>query len=114
MNRQSGFSLIEVLVAFAIISLIILTGFQVFGDGLRRIDSAEKSLRALNVARLYLDFGDTLSDLEGLPARQVGRQVETLTGEAVQWTEAVPELQRIELGGGETLETIVIRMPDKR
>lgn len=49
--EEEGFTLVEVLVAFAILAGAIVLSFQVFADGLRRVTSAESRIRAIDVAR---------------------------------------------------------------
>ena len=54
-EREAGFSLIEVLVAFTILASAVIMGFQIFGDGLRRVAHAERQVELLNDARLILE-----------------------------------------------------------
>ena len=49
-RRQSGFSLLEVLVAFVILSLSLGVIMRLFSDSLRNIGTAERSTHAVAVA----------------------------------------------------------------
>ena len=49
-NRQSGFSLIEVLVAFVILALVATALFNLFSSSLNNASAAEEWSRAVQVA----------------------------------------------------------------
>jgi type II secretory pathway pseudopilin PulG len=61
LDGEEGFSLVEVLVAFTILAAAVIAGFQIFGDGLRRIGRAGSYLNLVEDARASLD---TLSAIE--------------------------------------------------
>ena len=50
MNRQDGFTLIEVLVAFAILSLTVIVAVQGFAQGLRLLKLSGEHQRAILIA----------------------------------------------------------------
>ena len=50
-NSGSGFTLIEILVAFAILALTLTALLQVFTSGLRNVDAADRHLMATMLAR---------------------------------------------------------------
>jgi general secretion pathway protein I len=54
-NRRRGFTLIEVLVAFAILAVALTALFQVFSSGLGAIGTAERHSMAAMLARSILD-----------------------------------------------------------
>jgi type II secretory pathway pseudopilin PulG len=56
MNKQheAGFSLVEILVAFAILAGAITLSFEIFADGLRRLHEVEARTRTVDIARLEL------------------------------------------------------------
>jgi general secretion pathway protein I len=55
-NRgEDGFTLVEVLVAFVILSGAIILSFQIFSDGLRRLTGVELRMRQVNIARAELE-----------------------------------------------------------
>ena len=54
-NRRCGFTLIEVLVAFAILAVALTALFQVFSGGLGAIGTAERHSMATMLARSILD-----------------------------------------------------------
>lgn len=53
-NREAGFTLIEVVVAFVLLGLVLSVGFEIFSQGLARAGSLEERSRALEVARSHL------------------------------------------------------------
>ena len=54
MRRQRGFTLVEVVVAFVLLSLVLVTGFEVFTGGMRRAGDLDDRARALAVAQSQL------------------------------------------------------------
>jgi general secretion pathway protein I len=50
-KRSAGFTLIEVLVAFVLLSLVLATGFEIFSTGLRRAGDLEDRSRAIVLAQ---------------------------------------------------------------
>ena len=48
---QAGFTLIEIVVAFVLLSLVLSTGFEIFSDGLRRAGDLEDYSRAVVIAQ---------------------------------------------------------------
>jgi prepilin-type N-terminal cleavage/methylation domain-containing protein len=53
---DDGFSLIEVLVAFIILSGAIISAFQVFGDGLRGLGAGQSRAREVAIAQHQIDL----------------------------------------------------------
>lgn len=53
-DRASGFTLIEVMVAFVLLSLVLATGFEIFSTGLRRAGDLEGQSRAVMIAQTRL------------------------------------------------------------
>ncbi|HUP29689.1 MAG TPA: type II secretion system protein [Usitatibacter sp.] len=54
MRTERGFTLIEVLVAFVLLSLVLATGFEIFSTGLRRAGDLEGHSRAVMIAQTRL------------------------------------------------------------
>jgi len=83
-NDSKGFTLIEVLVAFAILALTLMVLLQVFGTGLRTVDASERSLMATMLARSLLD--DLGAETPVVPGERSGE-----IGEGYRWRmEIVP------------------------
>ncbi len=53
-RRQRGFTLIEVVVAFLLLSLVMASGFELFTTGMRRAGDLEDRAQALVVAQSRL------------------------------------------------------------
>ena len=51
MRRQRGFTLIEIVVAFVVLSLVLVTSFEIFTGGMRRASDLEDYSRALVLAQ---------------------------------------------------------------
>jgi prepilin-type N-terminal cleavage/methylation domain-containing protein len=104
-NTQSGFTLVEVLVAFAIMSLAVITGFRLFGEGLGRISHVEQRLADVATANAAL-WGQSIAGIRSPVSRQ------GLTGETVDWTPMTAKLIAVPIGKvpskGDVLETIVL------
>jgi general secretion pathway protein I len=70
-RRQRGFTLIEVLVAFVLLSLVLATSFELFTTGMRRAVDLEERSRALAVAQARMASAGVESPLkEGSTAGQ--------------------------------------------
>ena len=52
--RGAGFTLIEVVVAFVLLSAVLALGFEIFSDGLRRTGDLEDRSRAVAIAQSRL------------------------------------------------------------
>jgi prepilin-type N-terminal cleavage/methylation domain-containing protein len=100
--KNSGFSLIEVLVAFAILSIVVITGLRILGDATRRVKQIETRTVELAAARTEMD----LVESPNLVKRPI-------PGESVNWTEYTPVLRQIRRGDQTVLETIVIEQRKK-
>ena len=50
-RREAGFTLIEVVVAFVLLSLVLATGFELFTTGMRRAVDLEERSQALAIAQ---------------------------------------------------------------
>jgi general secretion pathway protein I len=64
-RRQKGFTLIEVVCAFVILSLVLATSYQIFSSGLQRAGDLEDYSRALVIAQSQLEqasFGENFDD----------------------------------------------------
>lgn len=53
-RRQAGFTLVEMVVAFVLLSMVLATGFEVFTAGMRRAIDLEDRAQALVVAQSHL------------------------------------------------------------
>jgi general secretion pathway protein I len=53
-TRQAGFTLIEIVVAFVMLALVLVTSFEIFSGGMRRAAELEDYSRALLIAQSKL------------------------------------------------------------
>jgi prepilin-type N-terminal cleavage/methylation domain-containing protein len=112
-NSESGFTLIEVLVAFSILSLTIIVGFQIFSSGLNRINGIENANERLAQAKAFLLREQLLSLPSELFAQRpaatnLNLTKKTIAEEKVQWTNANPVLFQVRDGKKILLETIIL------
>ena len=63
---EEGYTLLEVLVAFVILSGAVIMSFRIFGDGLARLNAADRQIRMVATAQ------DLLSQLQLKPVLQPG------------------------------------------
>jgi prepilin-type N-terminal cleavage/methylation domain-containing protein len=100
--KNDGFSLIEVLVAFAILSIVIITGLRILGDATRRVKQIEDRTTELAAARASMDLTEN-PNLVTTP----------IPGESVNWTEYAPVLRQVKREDQTVLETIVLERRKK-
>jgi general secretion pathway protein I len=63
-RSQAGFTLIEVVVAFVMLTLVLSVGFQIFSTGMARAGDLEERSHALDIAQSELAAVGTVSALE--------------------------------------------------
>jgi general secretion pathway protein I len=63
-RAQGGFTLIEIVVAFVLLSLVLVTSFELFTNGMRRAADLEDYSRALLVAQSKLAAAGTEEQLK--------------------------------------------------
>jgi general secretion pathway protein I len=63
---EEGYTLLEVLVAFVILSGAVIMSFRIFGDGLARLNATDRQIRMVATAQ------DQLSQLQLKPVLQPG------------------------------------------
>lgn len=64
MRRQSGFTLIEVVVAFVLLTLVLSVGFEIFSTGMTRSADLDFRSRALDIAQSQLASTGTVAPLQ--------------------------------------------------
>ena len=64
LNRQRGFTLIEVVVAFVLLALVLATAFEIFSTGFSRAADLDDYSRALVVAQSRLAAAGTEETLK--------------------------------------------------
>jgi len=83
-NRQHGYSLIEVLVAFVILATALTVLFRIFSSGLRNVDAASDYTQAVLIA-------DTQMALPGSVDPLLPGQTEGDVAGRFKWTRSVSE-----------------------
>jgi prepilin-type N-terminal cleavage/methylation domain-containing protein len=124
MNKddQTGFTLIEVLVAFAVLAGAIIMTFQVFGDGLRSLDNTQERAKvmqtALNQIELFalsrfLKVGTTTVTVEKITLRMTIETVKSFKSDGNnQFLPFRVKIVHVERSAAEPLlETILIAKP---
>ena len=64
-DRERGFTLIEIMVAFVLLSLVLATSYQIFTTGLQRAGDLEDSSKALLIAQSQIaqaSLGETFEE----------------------------------------------------
>ena len=56
MTREKGFTLVEVLIAFAILAVVMVSLYEASGTGLRSFEAAANVERAVLIAQSKLDW----------------------------------------------------------
>jgi general secretion pathway protein I len=104
-RRSGGFTLLEVIVAFAILSLSLGVIYQVFGQGLKAADQAEKfTLATLRAQSLLAEVGITsplaVGSSSGVTADGYRWQIETMEYRAAFDDEITPHSYQIGVSVG--------------
>lgn len=63
-RHQGGFTLIEVVVAFVLLTLVLSVGFQIFSTGMARAGTLDERSRALDIAQSQLAAVGTATALQ--------------------------------------------------
>jgi prepilin-type N-terminal cleavage/methylation domain-containing protein len=74
MKSEDGFTLVEVLVSFAILSILLITTSGAFTDGLRRLSITEETRSRLDQAAQLLAQIESGGGLAAVPGFRVTRQ----------------------------------------
>jgi type II secretory pathway pseudopilin PulG len=104
---NAGFTLLETIVAFAILSLVTITGFGILGDsfqGLARIEAHEDlNVRAENLLNLMvMGLLPSESDIEGLTVMETPVL-------PIETSDLQPIRVQIAAGGTLLIDSIIVR-----
>jgi general secretion pathway protein I len=58
-KRERGFTLVEIVVAFVLLSAVLMTGFEIFSQGMRRAGDLDDEARAIVIAQSRLAAAGT-------------------------------------------------------
>lgn len=86
-RQQAGYSLIEVLVAFAILAMALTVLLRVFSGGLRNVDAAAQYAEAVAIA-------DAVIAAPGVVEPLFPGQVEGESDSGYAWTRTIEALER--------------------
>jgi Tfp pilus assembly protein PilE len=115
-TREQGSALIEVLVAFTILSLVVIAGYQVFSDAINRVNQARERQSELASAAQVLAAhsfdGPGRMQANTSDGRSFMIDAVALSPDLAPWAQSRPIRLRIwsgtEAGGPPLLETIVM------
>ena len=109
-DSEGGFTLIEVLVAFSILSLTIIVGIQIFSSGLNRIDAVEGANDRLAQAKALLVQVQLGTEFDALSTAATNLKISRtiLANEGVNWTNLKPVRVQVLEGDKVILETIIL------
>lgn len=88
LRRSSGFSLLEVMVALAILGIAVVAIFQLFSINLRTTQKAEDYTKAIFYARSMLDEGYSFVDPSDKPAAEEYEKKYKVTREVSLYSES--------------------------
>lgn len=122
-GTQDGFTLVEVLVAFAILAGTIILTFQIFADGIHRLTTVEARTRAVSIARSELARLTIPNDIsEGTTSGTTDGVAWTITVTPLNGTDAAGasamrpfkvEVRVPEAGSGPVIETVLLGRPSQ-
>ena len=111
MAQDDGSALVEVLVAFVILSITVIMGFQIFSDGLTRIGHATAALELARDAEALLAAADAQDSRFVVSRTPIAIAADT-------WVEVKPQRVRIWEQGHEDqpplVDTVIIAPEPKR
>jgi len=100
-RRQSGFTLVEVLVAFAILAFTLATAYGVFSDSVRAVASGERHGVALALAE------SRLAEIDAMPADEPWDS-EGDFNDTFHWRVETRPLPDSSAGGDAALEPVLV------
>jgi general secretion pathway protein I len=110
-DPQAGFTLVEVLVAFAILSLTVIAGFNILADSVKRTEQIEQRLELLAAAKQELTRVEAGLESRTAADPRLRVSIAPLGGDAGEQGAARPQLVRIwaaDEGAAPLLESVVI------
>ena len=97
--RNRGFTLIEVVVAFLLLSVVMATGFELFTTGMRRASDIEERATALGIAQSRL----AAAGVE-MPLKEASASGQTDDGR-YQWTTTIAKSSEGEADASQPIQT---------
>jgi type II secretory pathway pseudopilin PulG len=105
--KEDGFTLVEVLVAFTIMTMVLILSFDSFSEGLFRLSRAEQTRRDITEAQQIMTALETSGSFDPGPAWRIEEQVLETGARATQLRRRLVRIYKAD-DAAPILETILL------